>query len=123
MLGLILAVVVQAADVQDRDRGRHVLECVGRRFHRLRRVWAHSGYAGAFVEWTRRHCGPIVEIVKRSDTHRFMVLPKRRIVERTFAWLGNYRRLSKNCETLPANSEMMICLAMINLMIHRLKPG
>lgn len=122
-LGLILAVVVHAADVQDRDGGRCVLECVGRRFHRLRRIWADGGYAGAFVDWTRRYWGRVVEIVKRSDMHRFVVLPKRWIVERTFAWLGKYRRLSKDYETLPASSEMMIYLAMINLMIHRLKPG
>jgi len=114
-LGLILAVVVHAADIQDRDGGRCVLERMGRRFHRLRRR--------AFVIWARQQYGRLVEIVKRSDMHRFVILPKRWIVERTFAWLGKYRRLSKDYETLPASSEMMIYLAMINLMIHRLKPG
>ena len=122
-LGLILAVVVHAADIQDRDGGRCVLERVGGRFHRLRRIWADGGYGGTFVDWTRQHFRRVVEIVKRSDLHRFVVLPKRWIVERTFAWLGKYRRLSKDYETLPASSEMMIYLAMINLMIHRLKPG
>jgi putative transposase len=52
-----------------------------------------------------------------------MVLPKRWVVERTFGWLGRYRRLSKDYETLPSSSENMIYLAMINLMLHRLKPG
>jgi putative transposase len=122
-LGLILAVVVHAADVQDRDGGRRVLERVGRRFHRLRRIWADGGYAGAFIGWAWQRYGRLLEIVKHSDTHRFVILPKRWIVERTFAWLGKYRRLSKDYETLPASSEMMIYLAMINLMIHRLKPG
>ena len=75
------------------------------------------------MDWAPRHFGRAVEIVKRSNMHRFVVLPKRWIVERTFAWLGKYRRLSKDYETLPASSEMMIYLAMINLMIHRLKPG
>ena len=120
-LGLILAEVV--ADIQDRDGGRRVLERVGRRLHRVRRIWADGGYGGAFVDWAPRHFGRAVEIVKRSNMHRFVVLPKRWIVERTFAWLGKYRRLSKDYETLPASSEMMIYLAMINLMIHRLKPG
>ena len=122
-LGLILAVVVHAADIQDRDGGRHVLERMGPRFHRLRRVWADGGYAGAFVLWTQQQYGRVVEIVKRSDIHRFVVLPRRWVVERTFAWLGKYRRLSKDYETLPTSSEAMVYLAMINLMIHRLKPG
>lgn len=122
-LGLILAVVVHAADIQDRDGGRRVLERVGTRFHRLRRIWADGGYAGGFVLWAKQQYGRVVEIVKRSDLHRFVVLPKRWIVERTFAWLGKYRRLSKDYETLPASSETMVYLAMINLMIHRLKPG
>ena len=122
-LGLILAVVVHAADIQDRDGGRSVLERIGQRCHRMRRIWADGGYAGVFVIWARQRYGRLVEIVKRRDTHRFVVLPKRWIVERTFAWLGKYRRLSKDYETLPASSEMMLYLAMINLMIHRLKPG
>ena len=122
-LGLTLAVVVHAGDIQDREGGRCVLERLGRRFCRLRRIWADGGYAGAFVGWAWEQYGRLVEIVKRSDVHRFVILPKRWIVERTFAWLGKYRRLSKDYETLPASSEVMVYLAMINLMIHRLKPG
>ena len=115
--------VVHGGDIQDRDGGRCVLDRVGNRFHRLRRIWADGGYAGAFVNWARQQYGRLVEIVKRSDMHQFVILPKRWIVERTFAWLGKYRRLSKDYETLPVSSEMMVYLAMINLMIHRLKPG
>ena len=115
--------VVHAADIQDRDGGRLVLEKVGRRFCRLKRIWADGGYAGTFVDWVRQTFGRVVEIVKRSDIHRFVVLPKRWVVERTFGWLGKYRRLSKDYETLPTSSETMIYLAMINLMLHRLKPG
>jgi len=75
------------------------------------------------VDRVARAFGCIVEIVKRCDTHRFVVLPGRWVVERTFGWFGKYRRLSKDYETLLASSETMICLAMINLMLHRLKPG
>lgn len=65
----------------------------------------------------------VIEIVKRSDSHKFVVLPKRWIVERTFAWLAKYRRLSKDYETLLGSSESMIRIAMINVMIHKLSPG
>ena len=65
----------------------------------------------------------VIEIVKRTDSHKFVVVPKRWIVERTFAWLGKYRRLSKDYETLIQSSEAMIRIAMINVMIHKLSPG
>ena len=99
------------------------MEKLGNRFRRLKRIWVDGGYSGTFVYWARRTFGRIVEVVKRSDLHRFVVLPRRWVVERTFGWLGKYRRLSKDYETLPSSSETMIYLAMINLMIHRLKPG
>ena len=122
-LGLILAVVVHAANVQDRDGGKGVIERLGRRFHRLRLIWADGGYAGKFVEWARQTWKRTIEIVKRPQVNEFVVLPKRWIVERTFGWLGRYRRLSKDYETLPESSEAMIQIAMINLMVHRLSPG
>ena len=122
-LGLILVVVVHAANIQDRDGGRLVLEKLGVRFRRLKRIWVDGGYAGAFVNWARVMFGRIVEVVKRGQAPRFVVLPRRWVVERTFAWLGKYRRLSKDYETLACSSESMIYLAMINLMLHRLKPG
>ena len=68
-------------------------------------------------------CGRAIQVVKRTELHRFVVLPKRWIVERTFAWLGKYRRLSKDYEDLPESSQAMIHIAMINLMLHRLSPG
>lgn len=122
-LGLILAVVVHAANVQDRDGGEEVLLAMAGRFHRLRIIWADSGYAGRFVEDARRFFRRIIGVVKKRAADRFEVLPKRWIVERTFGWLGRYRRLSKDYETLPQSSETMIRIAMINLMLHRLRPG
>mgnify|MGYP006272083023 CR=1 FL=1 len=122
-LGLILVVVVHAADVQDRDGGRLAIQRLGRRFGRLKLIWADGGYAGQFVKWAKQAFGRGIEIVKRPVLHKFVVLPKRWIVERTFGWLGRCRRLSKDYETLPVSSEAMIQIAMINLMLHRLKPG
>lgn len=120
----MLAVVVHGADVQDRDGGDEVLLKIVGLFHRLKLIWADGGYAGQFVEEAKLFFGRVIEIVKRSDDVKgFKVLPKRWIVERTFSWLGRYRRLSKDYESDPRSSEAMIHLAMINLMVHRLAPG
>lgn len=112
-----------AADIQDRDGAAQVLRRMVGRFSRLKLIWADGGYAGELVEWAKRSLGRVLEIVKRTSAHSFEVLPQRWIVERTFAWLGRYRRLSKDYETLPESSESMIYIAMINLMVHRLRPG
>ena len=123
-LGLILAVVVHAGDIQDRDGARLVLEHLGQGFGRLRLIWADGAYAGQLVEWVKTVFQWTLEIVKRSDdTTGFAVLPKRWIVERTFSWLYRYRRLSKDYEQLPENSEAMILIAMSNLMSRRLAHG
>ena len=122
-LGLILIVVVHAANIQDRDGARLVLEKLGGCLRRLKLIWVDGGYGGAFVDWARLMFRRMIKVVKRSDLHSFVVLPRRWVVERTFAWLGKYRQLSKDYETLPFSSETMIYLAMINLMLHRLKPG
>jgi len=123
-LGLIPAVAVTGADVQDRDGGDEVLLKIVGLFHRLRLIWADDGYAGAFVEEARLIYGRVIEIVRRSDgVAGFEVLPKRWIVEHTFSWLGKYRRLSKDYESDPRSSEAMVQLAMINLMVHRLASG
>lgn len=123
-LGLLLSVVVHAADVQDREGAKQVLEVLAHRFRRLRLVWADGGYAGQLVEWVRslRQRDRVrLEVVKRSDeVAGFAVLPKRWIVERTFAWLYRCRRLSKDYEYLTSTSETMIQVAMINLMLRRL---
>jgi len=121
--GLILAVVVHAASVQDRDGGTLVLERMGRRLHRLKIIWADGGYAGRFVTRAKHTFGRVIDIVKRPEVRGSIVLPKRWIVKRTFGWLGRYRRLSKDYETLPVSSETMIQIAIINVMLHRLDAG
>ena len=127
-LGLIIAIIVHAASLQDRDGARLVLAKLGekrkgrRLFPRLKLIWADGGYAGQLIDWARHLGRWTLQIVKRSEAG-FAVLPKRWIVERTFAWLGKYRRLSKDYETLTESSESMIRIAMINLMVHRLAKG
>ena len=86
-------------------------------------IFADGGYAGKFVHGVRGGYGRFVEMVERHPSGRFVVLPKRWIVERTFAWFGKYRRLSKDYETLTECSESMILIAMTNVMLHRLCPG
>ena len=123
-LGLVLVVVVHAANIQDRDGAKLVLGRLRRKFSRLRLMWADGAYAGELLAWVRelRVWRKLrLEIVKRSDTARgFVVQPKRWIVERTFGWLTRYRRLSKDYEYLTTTSETMIHVAMINLMVRRL---
>jgi putative transposase len=101
-LGLILAVVVHAADVQDRDGARLLLGTIRHPYSRLKRIWADGGYAGQLVDWVRGLCPRRrieLEIVKRSDDARgFVVLPHRWKVERTFSWLGRSRRLTKKLD-------------------------
>jgi len=122
-LGLIFALVVHPANIQDRDGAKLLIQQLGTRFRRLEVIFADGGYAGKFVDWARGWYFRVVEIVERRAKGRFEVLPKRWIVERTFAWLGKYRRLSKDYETLIECSESMILIAMINVMVHRLCPG
>lgn len=123
-LGLLLCAVVHAADIQDRDGAKLVLEKAQGKFLRLQLIWADGGYAGKLVEWVKQTCGWLLEIVKRNDDMRgFVVLPRRWIVERTFGWLGRCRRLSKDYEEQTESSEAMIQLAMIHLMLKRLAPS
>ena len=120
-LGLLLTVVVHAANIQDRDGARLVFKRTKRWFKRLKIIWADGGYAGKLIEAAKELYGWTLTIIKRSDdVQGFKVLPKRWIVERTFAWFGNYRRLSKDYEYHPETSETMIYIAMTHLMIKRL---
>jgi putative transposase len=120
-LGLLLVVFVHSAAIQDRDGGRRLLEWAQLFLPRLMVVWADQVYASLAAEWLHRTYLWIVNIVRRAPgTKGFVVQPKRWIVERTFAWLGRYRRLSKDYEYLTRSSEAFVYLAMSHLMLRRL---
>ncbi len=119
-LGLLLVLVILAANVQDRDGAKQVVAQAEGRFPRLQIIWADGSYAGQLIGWVKQRTGWLLEIVKRSDTQKgFVVLPKRWIVERTFAWLGRYRRLSKDYEAQTESSAAMVYVAMIQIMLRR----
>lgn len=121
---MLLSVIVTAAHVQDRDGAMSLLDVLRHRFSRLRVIWADQAYAGDLIAWVwalRPWRKVRLEIVKRPEGIKgFLLLPKRWIVERTFAWLGRYRRLSKDYEYLTQTSETIIRVAMIHLMVRRL---
>lgn len=122
-LGLLLAVVVTAANVQDRDGARRVLARVQDWAPRLRLLWADYAYAGPLVRWVRATFGWLLTIVRKPAGRRgFVLLARRWVIERTFGWFGRYRRLSKDDEGLPAVGEPFIQLAKIPLLLQRLDP-
>lgn len=119
-LGVLLVVVVTAASVQDASSAPVLTPRMGSQFPRLQKVIADAGYKQQCIAWFARTTGWIVDIVCRAAHHRgFHVLPKRWIVERTFAWFNVYRRLSKEYAYYPSSSESMVYLASIRLMLKR----
>ena len=118
--GNLLTVVVHAASLQDRVAARAVLLRLFRQVHTIQAVIADGGYTGKLIEWTKQMFGWRRGIVKRNELHRFVVLPKRWVVERTFAWLNWSRRLSKDYKLRPTSAETMIHIAYTHLMLRRL---
>ncbi|MFE3271254.1 transposase [Streptomyces sp. NPDC059215] len=124
-LGLLLAVHVVAANVQDRDSGRHPLLWTRLDHPSVRRIWADQGFAGRLVEWAAQTLSRDLKIVRKDPDQRgFQVQPKRWLAERTFSWLTAHRRLARDYESSPARSETMVRLAMIGVMVRQLtRPG
>jgi transposase len=118
----LLNVVVHSADVQDRDGARLVLDQRTRRlFPFIERVFADAGYQGAKAAAAIANTGTwTLEIVKRNELHRFVVLPKRWIVERTLAWISRNRRLARDFERYARSAAAFVRLAMIRIMLRRL---
>ena len=121
-IGLLFGLVVHAADIQDRDGAPAVLKSIRHSCPWLRHVFADGGYAGPKLRGALDRIGDwTLQIVKRSDTAKgFEVLPRRWVVERTFAWLGRCRRLAKDWEKSVASAEAWINVAHIRLTTRRL---
>jgi putative transposase len=122
-LGFLIALVVQPAGVQDYDGAQEVVGQAKERFPRLKRLWGDSRYGCNYLPirilaafWI------VLEVVSRPFRSGFVVLKWRWVVERTFGWLGRWRRFSKDCERNPRVSETLIRIAMIALMMKRLRP-
>jgi putative transposase len=136
-LGLVLRVLVHPADVSDQEGGQWLLEDaedLAQAFPRLQHLWADTAYHDRFVAWVQQTLGWTVDVVKRprrwswvppggeppAMPRGFTVQPRRWVVERTFGWLGRWRRTSKDYEYLPETSACVVELAMICLMLRRL---
>ncbi len=120
-LGLLLAVVVTAAHIQDRDGAHRLLVALRARFSTVSHIWVDGGYSGRLVTWARKVLSLTLEVVKRTDkTSGFLVLPRRWVVERTFGWITKHRRCVRDYETLPQHHEAMVYIAMIMTMSRRL---
>ena len=119
--GWLLAVLVTAAGVQDRDGGHRLVALLRERFSTITLVWADGGYAGRLVAWAAAVLALSVTVVKRSDNlHGFVVLPRRWVVERSFGWLNRHRRLVRDYERLPEHHEAMLLWATTMIMTRQL---
>jgi putative transposase len=127
-LGLLLLVLVHSAGIPDGNGGKLTLQQLFERIKgsvysqccRLQLIWADGGYED-IVRWVEQHFGWVLEIVRRpKDVKGFVVLPRRWVVERTFGWLGRYRRLGRDFEHQPRSSEAMVYVASIHRMLRLL---
>jgi putative transposase len=120
-MGMLMVVLVTTACVQDRDGARLLLGLMTDACRNLRRIWVDGAYRGELIAWALAKFGIVIEPVLRSDgTKGFKVLPRRWVVERTFAWLDWNRRLSKHYEVLPECAQAFVHIAMIRLTLNRL---
>ena len=120
-LGLLIAVAVTAANIQDRDGAKLLLKAIKGSGKKIRKIWVDGGYRGELVKWVKSKCRIVLEVVLRSEEAKgFVLLPRRWVVERTFAWLNNSRRLSKDYERFCDTSETFIYIAMTRLILLRL---
>jgi putative transposase len=120
--GLLLDVSVTPASVPDREGAKPLLLRLSSASKKLRHLWVDGGYAGKFETWFATNCPRLsLEVVQRPHgSHSFILLPRRWVAERTFAWLNNHRRLSKDYERLTTTSEQFVYIAMTRVMLRRL---
>ncbi|WP_282694770.1 IS5 family transposase [Streptomyces sp. CC208A] len=120
-IGLLLMINVTAGDVTDRQAAADILPALRARFPTITRLWADSGYTGTLITWALNMLHLVVTVIKRTDdVSGFVVLPRRWVVERTFAWLLRSRRLARDHERRPDSSEAVIRWSMTRLMTRRL---
>jgi putative transposase len=120
-LGYIVKVFVTEANYYDGEVGTWLLPYLCEHCPRLKKIWADGTYEGAFVKLAQADYAVDVEIVHREAGHKgFQLLPRRWVVERTFAWLNLYRRLYKDVEYYLQSADTMIYVAMTHLMVRRL---
>jgi len=118
-MGLVLAVVVQSASVQDRDGAVDVIGRMKENWRAITKIFADGGYRGKLMERVRTKFKTEMEIIKRNELHKFKVLAKRWGVERTFSWTRAHRRNSKNYERLNDTIVAMVHLSSIRIMLNR----
>ena len=118
-LGLVLAVVIQSASVQDRDGAVDVVSKLFESWKKVIKIFADGGYRGQLIGILKTKFKVELEIIKRDELHTFKILPKRWIVERTLAWIDTNRRNSKNYERLNNTSVAMVHLSAIRIMLNR----
>lgn len=120
-LGLLLTVVVTVGSVQDRDGARMLLSNLPGSCKNLRKIWVDGGYSGQLVSWVTEHFKFCLAVVLRpKESKKFVLLPRRWVVERTFGWLNHSRRLSKSYERLTKTDETWVYIAMMRIMLNRL---
>jgi putative transposase len=115
--GLLLDVHVHSAGIQDRDGAKLLLRHARKTLTSIETIFADGGYAGKLIAWTKEKFDITLEIIKRNELHRFVVLPIRWIIERTNAWVSKARRLARDYEKKTLNQESMIYVRMIQLML------
>ncbi|MDN3459896.1 IS5 family transposase [Rhodococcus sp. APC 3903] len=121
LTGLVLAVVVTAASIQDRDAAFRLLSRLRDTFSTIRLVWADGGYPGRLIGWAKQVVALQIQIIKRiPGSTGFHVRPRFWVVERTFSWINKHRRCVRDYETRPDHHEAMVHIAMIGLTTRRL---
>ena len=118
-MGLVLAVVIQSASIQDRDGAVEVVNKLCESWKKVVKIFADGGYRGQLINTIKTKFKIELEIIKRNELHTFKILPKRWIVERTFSWIDTNRRNSKNYERLNNTSVAMVHLSAIRIMLNR----
>jgi putative transposase len=121
-MGYLIVVLAHAANIYDGHAARHVLTALFSIVDSVKRIWADGGYRGVeFIEWVKEQFDCVLEVVEKKETGEgFQVLPRRWVVERTFAWLGRSRRLSKDYERKPTASSGHVYVASTRLMLRRI---